>query len=141
MKKTVKTGTAVMAVRILANAKIDKMEDNEKFQLIRALRPLKKAAADYDALLEEATTRLRPSDYDALLAKEQAGEKYTPEEEARVRKFNADVAGCMRTEEERDVELDFEPLDEEALVRFGSSNPDLPLGTLSELMDLLCTHQ
>lgn len=137
MKKRVKTELAVMAARVLSNVKFDKMEDKEKFALLRALRPMKRVAEDYDGFVKDVSERLKPEEFDRLVAKEQSGQEYTTEESARVRKYNEDVRECLRTEEQKEVDLDFEPLSEEAVMRLAKSNPDMSVGTVSELMDLL----
>ncbi len=138
MKKTVKTEKLIAAARVLGTAKIDKMQDKEKYALIRNLRAIKRVTDEYDALMKDASERLKPADFDALAAKEQAGEAYTPEEQATVRKYNADITACMQTELRKDAELTLESLADEAVVRLGSSNPDMPAGTVLELMELLC---
>lgn len=138
MKKKAKTETVVMAASLLAQLKIDKMEDKEKFALIRATRRLKSVAEDYNAILRDAGERLKPHDFDALAAKEQSGQELTAEEQARVRRYNDDVEKCVRPELDREVELDFEPLTEDGVLNLSASNPEMPLGTVMELMGLLC---
>lgn len=138
MKKTVKIEILVMAAAVLAQSKIDKMQDKEKFALIRATHPIKRVSEDYAAFRKDALEKLKPEDYDALLAKEKAGQEYTAEESARVRKYNADVQECVGAELAREVEIDLPPLTEEGVVNLSSSNPEMPLGTVMELMTLLC---
>lgn len=138
MKKTVKTEILVMAAAVLAQVKIDKMQDKEKFALIRATRPVKKVAEEYQELRKDALERLKPDDYDALLAKEQAEQEFTPDEADRVRKYNADVEECVNAALAKEVELEFDPLTEDGVLNLSASNPEMPLGTVMELMTLFC---
>lgn len=138
MKKKVKTETLVMAAALLAQVNIDKMEAKEKSALIHATYRIRKATEDYNAILKDAGERLKPHDFDALAAKEQSGQELTAEEQARVRTYNGEVRKCVRPELDREVELDFEPLTEDGVLNLSRSNPQMPLGTVMELMSLLC---
>lgn len=130
----VKKEAVVVAYRILDNAKISKMNDEEKFLVIRAMRQLKPVAEDYDGFVKDAAQRLRPEGYDAIEAKQ--GMDLTPEEEAVAAKYNDDITRCVREELDKEVELTFTPLPDEAMGRFISSN-DLSVRELMLVMDVI----
>lgn len=119
---TKRTESIVAAFRIINNAKISKMEDAEKFALIKAVRHLKKVNNEFDEFLKDAQNRLKPEGFDAIAAKYQNKEELTAEENAILSKYNTDVSECVKEELEKDVELPFTPLSEESLGRFIASN-------------------
>lgn len=120
MKKT--TDQIVTAYRLIAAAKLGKMEDAEKFALIKAVRQLKKVAADFDDFLKDAQERLKPEGFDAIAGKMQADKELTPEETAKHIKYQKDISECLKDEVARENELDFEPFSEESLGRLIASN-------------------
>lgn len=121
-KKVVKADNVISAYRIINDAKLGKMEDAEKFALIKAVRQLKKTATDFDDFLKDAQGKLKPDGLETIAAKMQAKEELTPEESAKVSKYNQDVANCVKDELDKDVELTFAPLSEDALGRLIASN-------------------
>ncbi len=138
MKKTVKTEKIIAAARVLGAVDTEKMEDKEQILLVPVGFRIKKIAEAYEAYQQEVIEKLRPKDFDALTAKEQAGEAFTPEEQERVRKYNTSVAECLRKEAEKEIELDFEPLSRQAILNLKKGTKGMNFGTMLELMELLC---
>lgn len=120
VKKT--TDSIVTAFRAVNNAKIGKMEDSEKFAFIKAVRQLKKVASEFDENLKDAQERLKPEGFNAMASKVQSNESLTAEESAALAKYNCDIDACLKEELEKEVELTFEPLSEDAIGRFIASN-------------------
>lgn len=120
VKKT--TNDIVTAYRLVNTAKLAKMEDAEKFALIKIVRQLKKVGTDFDDFLKDAQERLKPEKFDEIVGKLQSKEDLTTEEQNALNKYNKNVQDCLKDELEKEVELDFEPLSEEAIGRFISSN-------------------
>ena len=120
MKKT--TDQIVTVHRLISKAKLGKMEDAEKFALIKIARQFKKVAVDFDDFLKDVQERLKPEGFDAIVSKIQAGKELTPEESAKHNKYQKDITECLNDEVEKVNVLDFTPLSEEALGRFFASN-------------------
>lgn len=135
MKKQ-KTESIVAAYRLICEAKLNKMEDSDKFLLIRIARKLKKTATDFNDFLQDAQKKLKPDGFDAITFKIQNKEELTYEENNKVVKYNQDVSECVKDELEKEVELDFEPLSEEAFARFVSSN-DFSVSDILVINDII----
>lgn len=119
-KKT--TNDIVTAYRLINTAKLGKMEDAEKFAIIKAVRQLKKVGTDFDDFLKDAQERLKPEGFDKIVGKIQSKEELASDEQSALDKYNKDVAECLSEELGKEIELDFEPLSEEAVGRFIASN-------------------
>lgn len=135
-KKTIKADNVISAYRILNNAKLGKMEDAEKFALIKAVRQLKKVGTDFDDFLKDAQEKLKPENFEAIAGKVQNKEELTPEEAAKLNKYNADVTTCVKDELDKDVELTFAPLSEEAIGRLIASN-DFAVAEILTVTDVI----
>lgn len=120
VKKT--TDQVVTAYRLINSARLSKMEDAEKFALIKAARRLKGVSNDFEELLKDAQEKLKPDGFDGIIRKVQAKEELTGVESEKLRKYNTDVQACVQGELEKEVELDFAPLTEEAIGRLIASN-------------------
>lgn len=120
MKK--KVDNIVAAYRLISNAKLGRMEDSEKFALIKAAHQLKKVGAEIDDFMRDAQDRLRPDDFDKIAIKIQSKDKLTIEEAVKANKYNQDIANCLKDELNKEMELTFEPLSEEAIGKFIASN-------------------
>lgn len=131
-----KTDNVVAAFRLINTAKISKMEDTEKFDFIKTVKHLKKVGTDFDDFLKDAQERLKPENFDKIAAKYQSKEELTADEMATLNKYNKDVADCVQGELDKEVELDFEPLSEEALGRFIASN-DFTVADIITISDVI----
>lgn len=130
------TNQIVTAFRLINPAKLTKMENTERFALILAIRQLKKVNADFEDFLKDAQERLKPEDFDKIVSKVQAREELTPEESAIINKYNRDVEDCVKDELDKEVELTFEPLSEDALGRFIASN-DFSVNEILAIEDVI----
>lgn len=152
MKKTLKTIDIVNAYNKIKGAKLNKMEDKDKFALIRISKKLKAVATDYEGFDADARERLKPEDFDAMAEKLQNRQRLeaaghlaeTDEEKAEVMelnvyfgKFQKAVDECVKPEKEKEVELEYEALSEDAFGAFLTSN-DFTIGEGVELSDILC---
>lgn len=124
----------IVAYRILNNAKLSKMDGKEKYLVIRAMKQLKPVATDYDDFLKDAAQRLRPDGYEAIEAKQD--KDLTEEEREVVDKYNTEISECVREELNKEVELGYKPLTEEAFGRFADSN-DISLAELMAVDEVL----
>ena len=66
-EEEMKTIDIVNAYNVLNAAKLAKMQDTDKFTVIRAMRALKPIQADYEAAVRDAQERLKPEDFERVL--------------------------------------------------------------------------
>lgn len=141
-----KTIDIVKAYRIINDAKLTKMEDADKFKVIKATRQLKPVAASFDEFVKEAQERLKPEGWDEMQKKsrkwQEDGDKstLTVEERREINRYftdyNAKVEECVKEEAEKEPELTYERLSEEAFGKFIASN-DYDVRTIIELENIL----
>lgn len=136
MAKTKTIGQIVSAFRVINKAKLSRMEDAEKFATIKIVRQLKKVDADFQDLLKEAQEKLKPDGFDAIASKIQSETKLSFEESATVEKYDKDVTACVNDELAKEVELSFEPISDDALGRFFSSN-DFSVSEMLTVSDVI----
>lgn len=134
MKKT--TEKIVIAYRILNNAKLGKMKDEDKFKVVRIMKAIKPVATSYDDYIKDAAERLSPEGIEAIQMKVQKNEPLSVEENKVWTKYNEDVAKCVQDELAKEIELGCEPLGEEAMTGLISSN-DFALAEIIALDDVI----
>lgn len=120
MKRTIEE--TVNAYRLLLNAKLTNMTDDEKFVVIRLMMAIKPAFTAYEELIKDASQKLRPEGFGEISIKLQSGQGITNEEKKVLDKFNSDIANFMQSEIKKEYEFDAELLEQEAMKRFISSN-------------------
>lgn len=130
--KKVNTEKIVSAYNVLVDAKITKMDDADKFKVIKALKELKAVATDFEDFRTDARKKLEGEGHEEMIRKAQQwqaeGEKTTLTEEERVAVnkylvgYNSKVAECVAEEAGKEHELDFEALTEDAFVKLLGSN-------------------
>ena len=136
----------VSAYGSLNSAKLSKMEDNAKFKVIKALRQIKKVNSEYEDFLKDAQEKLKGDDFESMKEKvqkwQEEGEKSNlpMSERIAINKFfteyNNSVSKCMKEEEEKEVDLDYEKLTEDEFKAFVSSN-DFDVQTMVLMQDIL----
>lgn len=141
-----KTIDIVKAYRIINDAKLTKMEDADKFKVIKATRQLKPVAASFDEFVKEAQERLKPEGWDDMQKKarqwQEDGDRsnLAVEERREINRYfmdyNAKVEECVKEEAEKEPELTYERLSEEAFEKFIASN-DYDVRTIIELENIL----
>lgn len=135
MMKTT-TEKAVVAYRVLNNAKIGKMKDGDKFNVVKIMKELKPVATGYDDFLKDAAERLKPEGTEELQSKVQGGEQLDAEEQKVWDKYNADIAKCVQEELAKEIEFTFVPLSEEGFKGLLSSN-DFSMAEIMALYDVI----
>ena len=135
---------------VLNEAKLTKMEDADKFKVIKALRAIKPIAKGYEDFVEEAKNKLKADDHDKMTEKARAWNKdnqgkkvgeLTQEEIDELNAinkyfsdYNSRVENCVKEEAEKEVELTFDKLNEEAFGKLVASN-DWTCGQIMALSD------
>lgn len=137
---------------ILNEAKLTKMEDADKFKVIKALRSIKPIAKGYEDFIEEAKNKLKDDDFDKMTERAQAwnkdnqGKKVGELTQKQIDELNAintyfaeynkRVETCLKEEAEKEVELTFDKLSEEAFGKLVASN-DWTCGQIMALSDVV----
>lgn len=147
-KKTFKTVNVLAAYRLLGSAKYGKLADDDKIKVLKICIALKPIATKYDEDLKDVAEKLKPSeDYDDRLAEAQEYERVSRDKDADASQlkmgaaeFNEfiktmnhyqDLIGkALKDEMEKDVEVEFEPITEDALLKLMNSNE----WTMAEVM-------
>ena len=135
---------------VLNEAKLTKMEDADKFKVIKALRAIKPIAKGYEDFVEDAKNKLKGEDFDNMSEKAQAwnkdnqGKKVGELAQEEIDNLNAintyfaeynkRVEACVKEEAEKEVELTFDKLSEEAFGKLVASN-DWTCGQIMALSD------
>lgn len=148
--KKIKIGIVSEVYNLLDAAKYSKMESADRRALVKAMRPLKKVSADFNDFRDDAIKRLRPDNFVEI---SQLVEKFNALDSAARRDaladnkymsaikafnaFQADIAECLRDEVEREVELEFEALDEKAVDRLLDSNDQWTVGQAMLVEEIL----
>lgn len=125
-----------IAYRILKNAKLTQMKDEDKFILIKIMRELKPFAISCEDSIKEASEKLRPQGLDEVERKIQSQEPLTFEEQRLLKKFNADIEKSVREELNKEVNLTFIPLNEEGFKDLLASN-DFGMEEVMALYDIV----
>ena len=144
-----KTREIVEAYKLLKGAKLTKMEDNDKFNVIKAMRELRPIAEKYDADFKEAQEVLKDDDFESVSKK--IGEfNAAPEAEkanvmtkeelikvnAYVQHFNESAEKAKKDLEEEEHDLKFDKLAEPAFNKLLASN-DLTVEQIMVLDEVL----
>lgn len=142
MKKTFKTDTITVAYIILKNASVAKMKSEEKFAVIKAMRELKKIAVPYQDMITDTREKLKPENAAELEAMEQRGlDNLSAEEREHYDRctaaYNAEVDKALNDEAQKEVEIDIEPISDEALGRFADSNENMRIGSLMTIAEVI----
>lgn len=139
MKKTIKTEKALAAFRVLNTSKYTKMTDEDKIKVWKIARALKPVAEKFDDDSKDAAEKFKPTeDFAERLQKAQefermrnAGEdmKGAPMGAAEYaefikefQKYNKTVADAVKEFADKEVELEFDVLTEEAFGKLMASN-------------------
>ena len=139
MKKTIKTERVLTAFRVLNTAKYTKMSDEDKIKVWKIARTLKPVADKFDDDSKDAAEKFKPSeDFSERLQKAQefermrnAGENMTdaPMGAAEYgdfikefQKYNKTVGDAVKEFADKEVELEFEKLTEDAFGKLMASN-------------------
>ena len=139
MKKTIKTEKALAAFRVLNTSKYTKMTDEDKIKVWKIARALKPVADKFEDDSKDAAEKFKPTeDFAERLQKAQefenkrnAGEdmKDAPMGAAEYsefikefQKYNKTVADAVKEFADKEVELEFDVLSEEAFGKLMASN-------------------
>ena len=138
MKKILKKGEVMLAFSILNSANYKQLDDADKIRLWKIARVMKPAAKQLEEDSRDAAEKLKPENFDAQLEKakefeekkEKGDTEKLPMTDNEYQKFirevyhpfNNLVQKAVNDESEKEVELEYEPLTEEAFGKLMASN-------------------
>lgn len=139
MKKTIKTEKVLSAFRVLNTAKYTKMTDEDKIKVWKIARALKPVADKFEDDSKDAAEKFKPTeDFAERLQKAQeferkrnAGEDMTDapmgaaeynEFVNEFQKYNKTVSDAVKEFADKEVEVEFDVLTEEAFGKLMASN-------------------
>ena len=138
-KKTIKTEKALTAFRVLNTAKYSKLADDDKIKVWKIARAIKPVADKFDEDSKDAAEKFKPSeDFNEKLQKAQEFERMRNAKEdmtnapigaaeygefiKEFQKYNKLVADAIKEFADKEVELEFDVLSEEAFGKLMASN-------------------
>jgi hypothetical protein len=135
------------AYQLLNAAKINKLDTESKYTVIKAIRAIKPIATSYDEFIKDAQERLKGEEHDDIVAKAQQwqreGENTTlnVEERAAINEYlnayNQRVVECVQEEAEKEQPLVITHLSEEAFGQLMASNEAWEVKDILLLQELL----
>ena len=142
-----KTLDIISVYKVLNEAKLSKMDDSDKFKVIKAVRALRVITNDFEELVKDVQEKLKDESFEEMQAKAQKwqeeGEKtsISVEERKSINQYFNDYSNkvdkCLKEEGEKDNELTFEKLTDEAFDKLTASN-DWNVKTIIQVQDALC---
>lgn len=145
-KKKIIVRDAVAVFKTLRGINASKIPTTDKtdlFAIIRATRAFK-AVADAQADFEkDVVERLKPENFDTLIAKRNVFDTLSPEEQREVAEaltaFDKAFTECVEPEQKKEVEIDaFEPLSESAIASIAAASDNLTMETLLLVEEVCC---
>ena len=142
-----KTLDIISVYKVLNEAKLSKMDDSDKFKVIKAVRALRSIANDFEELVKDVQEKLKDESFEEMQEKakkwQEEGEKtsISVEERKSINQYFNDYSNkvdkCLKEEGEKDNELTFEKLTDEAFDKLTASN-DWNVKTIIQVQDALC---
>lgn len=141
MKKTVKKETVMTVYNSLKGALVGSLEDRDKFAVVRAMRVLKPMAVEMEEFVGDAREKLKPEGFDEAREKARKFDSLPEQEKAELNAlaeaYNDSVARCVSEELGKEVELELEPVGEEAVCVMGAAS-NFDISTIMTVQDVLC---
>lgn len=140
MKKTIKTEKILALWRVLGAAKYTKLDDADKIKVWKISRVLKPIAEKFEDESKDAAEKLKPTeDFNDRLQQAQEFERVQKDQKAdasqlkmgaaeygefikELQKYNRLVGEAVKGFAEKEIEVEFEPVSEEAFGKLMNSN-------------------
>lgn len=139
MTRKVKTEKVLGAFNVLNTAKYAKMDDADKIKVWKIARALKPIATKFDEDSKDAAEKLKPEGFDDDLRKAQEYERVTKDKDAdasklemgaaeygefikKLKEMNKLVTDALKEFANKEVDIDFEPISEDAFTKLMASN-------------------
>lgn len=144
--KKISTEKILSVYNLINDAKLTKMDDEDKFRMIKIIRVLKPVATNFEDFKKDASEKLKGENHEEMLEKAQKwqteGEKTTLTEAERIEinkyftDYNNKIVECLKDEAKKENELDYEPLGAGAFGKFVASN-DWTLGQITAIEEVI----
>lgn len=130
-------------LRYINASKIPTANKTDLFAIIRATRAFKGVADAQTDFEKDVVERLKPENFDTLIAKRNVFDTLPPEEQREVAEaltaFDKAFSECVKPELEKEVEIDaFEPLSESAIASIAAASDNLTMETLLLVEEVCC---
>lgn len=116
----------VAAYKVLGEAKTASLDVSDILEIIRVRRAMRPFVEDYEAFAKDAGDKLRPVNYDVLIAIEQKGDEATAEEKALYQHgalaYRKAVAEAISAEFSKEVDVDIPVLSDSAIASLIKEN-------------------
>ena len=139
MEKCLKTSEIVNAYKVLSGAKYQKLDDADKIKVWKIARALKPVATKFEDDSKDASEKFKPEGFDENLRKAQEYERVTKDADAdasklemgaaeynafikELQKYNKLVGDAVKEYAEKEVEVEFDALSEDAFGKLMASN-------------------
>ena len=149
-----KTIDVVNAFSALNGAKLAKMEDKEKFTLIKAMKALKPIKKEYEDFVKDAREKLKGDNHEDMLKRVEewrtkhndtkpadftaAELKELNEINTYFNDYNKKVEECVKEEADKEVSPEYVRLSEDAFGRLLTSNDDWDVEKMMLAAEVLC---
>ena len=153
MKKTVKTSVIINVYNVLSGAKYGAMSDADKIKLFKISRKLKPIAQQFEEDSRDCAEKMKPTeDFTDRLRRWQEYNQLKSNNQPTIdimtnaehdafteewNKYNELVGKAMKEYADKEVNVDFEPISEDALVKLMESN-EWTLGHVAIVGDFIC---
>ena len=151
-----KTIDVVNAFAALNGAKLAKMEDKEKFTLIKAMKALKPIKNEYEDFVKDAREKLKGDNHEDMLKRVEewrtkhndtkpadftaAELKELNEINTYFNDYNKKVEDCVKEEADKEVSPEYVRLSEDAFGRLLTSNDDWDVEKMMLAAEVLCEN-
>ena len=149
-----KTIDVVNAFAALNGAKLAKMDDKEKFTLIKAMKVLKPIKNDYEDFVKDAREKLKGDNHEEMVKRVEewrtkhndtkpadftaAELKELNEINTYFNDYNKKVEECVKEEADKEVSPEYVRLSEDAFGRLLTSNDDWDVENMMLAAEVLC---
>lgn len=149
-----KTIDVVNAFAALNGAKLAKMEDKEKFTLIKAMKVLKPIKNAYEDFVKDAREKLKGENHEEMLKRVEEWRTkhndtkpadFTTDELKELNEintyfndYNKKVEECVKEEADKEVTLEYTRMSEEAFGHLLTSNPEWDVEKMMLAAEVLC---
>lgn len=143
MKKTIATEKIIAAAKILSDekTKLSKMNEADKFAVVRTLRTTRVIVEDIEKFQNDARERLKPENFDKLQEQAQRFDSLSDDEKVALNKalveYDSAVRRCVADALASEKEIEVYPLSSDGFNKFMASNEDLPAASFLAVLDLM----
>ena len=145
----IETSKVVSAYNVLSTAKYDRLDDADKIKVWKIARALKPVATKFEEDNKDAAEKMKPKGFDEKLQNAQEYERVVKNSNedasnikmgaaeyekfiSELKSYNKLVGDAVREYAEKECEISFEPISEDAFCKLMSSN-DWTMGQVVQL--------